>query len=80
MGFELVETDVGEFDPELLAIFDRKEMPRLKADLKILLYLVVDEDSLAFAEELFVGTASLQEKRAPLMRKRKLIGVGKFSH
>jgi hypothetical protein len=70
-GFELVDVEVGVLDPELLAIFDRKVMPRLKilfADLKILLYLLDAEESLLFTDELPAATTSL--KRAPL-RKRK---------
>lgn len=50
-GFELVEVDVGVFDPDVLVIFDRKLMPRLKADLKMLLYFWDDEDP-SFFEEL----------------------------
>lgn len=61
-GFELVDAEVvGVFDPELFAILDRKVMPRLKADLKILLYLVADEASPDLTEEL-VAVTSLQKK------------------
>jgi hypothetical protein len=63
-GFELAEAEVdGVLDPELLAILDKNVMPRLKADLKMLLYLVEDEASLLFVDELLVETASLQRGR-----------------
>lgn len=61
-GFE-VEAEVdGVLDPELFAILDKKVIPRLKADLKMLLYFVDDEASLAFVDALLVDTASLQKR------------------
>jgi hypothetical protein len=63
-GFELVEAEVdGVLDPELFAILDKNVMPRLKADLKILLYLTDVVASLVFVDELLVETASLQRER-----------------
>lgn len=58
-GFELVEA-VVEGDPELVVIFEKKLMLRLKADLKMLLYLLDAEDSLILVEGLLGDTTSLQ--------------------
>lgn len=61
-GFELVEAEVeGVLDPELWVILDKKLIPLLKADLKILLYLADGEASLIFVDELALETASLQD-------------------
>jgi hypothetical protein len=78
-GFELVEAEVGVLDPELFAIFDRNVIPRLNmllADLKMLLYLVDDAESLTLTEELLVETASLKKSAI----EEEEIGVGNFSH
>lgn len=59
-GLEPVEAEVeGVFDLELLVIFEKKVIPLLKADLKILLYLLDEDVSLTFDNEP-VDTASLK--------------------
>lgn len=63
--FELVEAlvEVADGDPELVVILEKKLMLRLKADLKILLYLPDPDDSLILVDGLLDGTASLQWRK-----------------
>lgn len=63
-GLEVDDSEVdGVFVPELLlAIFVKNVIPRLNAVLKMLLYLVFDEASLVFVDELPDDAASLKAK------------------
>lgn len=63
-GLEVDDSEVdGVFVPELLlAIFVKNVIPRLNAVLKMLLYLVFDEASLVFVDELPDDAASLKPK------------------